>query len=336
MTTPTGRLWPAGAATGVGSLPGEDPTEAAKLVLGELVDLPFLPELPGRGAPADLTGRGAALLADLTVDLQPTGWRLVDRGSRDGRRAKDLLARDLDAMEEAVDGAPPAVFKVQAAGPWTLAATLELTRGDRALADHGAVRELVASLAEGLSQHLADVRRRLPGTTVVLQLDEPALPAVLSARITTPSGFGTYRTPPPQVVAEHLAAVLGVTEHTIAHCCAERPPIELLRRAGAGSLSLDATLLRPADDDALGLAVEQGTGLLLGCVPSTDADLPAVADTLRPVRRLWQRLGMPAELLSQTVVITPTCGLAGATERYARAALHRCVEAAAALHEEPA
>ena len=90
-------------------MPGTDPAEAVRVVLGELPDLPFLPELPARGPHADLAGRTASLLADLPVDLQPTGWRLVSRESRDGRRARDLMSRDLDALEEATQGqVPPA------------------------------------------------------------------------------------------------------------------------------------------------------------------------------------------------------------------------------------
>ena len=56
---------------------------------------------------------------------------------------------------------------------------------------------------------------------------------------------------------------------------------------------------------------------------------------LRPVRRLWQRLGLAAEELPAAVVVTPTCGLAGASAGYARDALRQCARAAAALLEEP-
>jgi hypothetical protein len=38
-----------GPASGVGSLPGTDPAEALRMVLGELPDFPYVPELPGRG-----------------------------------------------------------------------------------------------------------------------------------------------------------------------------------------------------------------------------------------------------------------------------------------------
>ena len=45
--------WPPGGATGVGSMPGTDPAEAMRIVLGELPDLPHLAELPARGPGAD-------------------------------------------------------------------------------------------------------------------------------------------------------------------------------------------------------------------------------------------------------------------------------------------
>ena len=327
---------PWSGASGVGSLPGSDPREAARMVLDLLPDLPFLPELPARGPHADLAGRSAALLADLPVDLQPTGWRLVGRPSRDGRRAVGLLDEDLDALEEAAQTRAPAAVKVQCAGPWTLAALVELPRGDRVLADHGAVDDLAQSLAEGLRQHLAGVRRRLPGARVVLQLDEPSLPAVLAGRIPTASGFGTLRSPSAQRAAEVLQAVLSVADEPVVHCCAPSPPVELLVKAGARALSLDATLLTPRDDDAVGTAVEAGAGLLLGLVPSTDAPLSDLAATMRPAQELWRRLGFAPERLPQTVVVTPTCGLAGASPAHARRALQACAETARRLGEEPA
>jgi methionine synthase II (cobalamin-independent) len=311
-------IWRSGTATGIGSLPGDDPLEASRLVLGEL-SVPHLPELPQRGAHADLAGRGAALLHDLHVDLQPSGWRMVPRPSRDGRRAKDLLARDLDALEEVGHADAPAYLKVQATGPWTLASVLELHRGDRVLADPGAVADLAASLAEGLRLHVADVQRRFPGTTVALQLDEPGLPAVQLARVPTSSGFGTLRVPKPQTVRERLTTVLAATEHTVVHCCAADPPIALLAEAEA--ISIDGTL--PYDEDALGEAVESGTGLLLGVAPSTGTKPPSVKAIVEIVRRLRDRVGVTE------VTLTPTCGLAGATPDYAKAVMKRLTEAAA-------
>jgi methionine synthase II (cobalamin-independent) len=314
-------------------MPGTHPVEAMRVVAGEVPDLPFLPELPARGPHADMTGRTAALLADLHADLQPTGWRICARPGRDIRRARDLLARDLDALDEAQ--MRPALFKVQACGPWTLAATVELTRGDRLLADPAAVADLAESLAEGLSAHLADVSRRLPDTTVVLQLDEPALPAVLAAQIPTASGFGRLRAPDSTVATDRLRVVLDVAGETVVHCCAPSPPVGLLRAAGAGAVSLDGAVLTPRDDDAIGEALEQGAGLLLGVVPGVDAELSDLDARMEPVKTLWRRLGFPAGMLPTAVVLTPSCGLAGASPAYARRALATCTEMARRLGEHP-
>ena len=160
--------WPPAAATGIGSLPGTDVLDAVALVLGELPDLPHLPELPGRGPGSDMVGRTAGLLADLPVDLYAGRWRLKPRAGVDRRRTLDLIERDLDALTSAADGYQ-GLLKVQAAGPWTLAASLDLPTGGRVLHDNGATRDLAASLAEGLLAHVTYVARRVPGARVLLQ-----------------------------------------------------------------------------------------------------------------------------------------------------------------------
>ena len=98
------RPWPAGAATGVGSLPGVDIVEAVKTVFGELPGLPHLPELPARGPGAEIIGRTAGFLTDLPVELYAGRWRIAAHSGRDLRRTHDLMERDLDALTEG--GAP--------------------------------------------------------------------------------------------------------------------------------------------------------------------------------------------------------------------------------------
>jgi methionine synthase II (cobalamin-independent) len=322
-------------ATGLGSLPGADPLDAARVVLGELPELPHLPELPARGPHADLAGRGAAILADLPVDLQPSGWRLVPRPSRDERRARDLLARDLDAFEEAAAavGAPPRL-KLQATGPWTLASLVQLPRGERVLSDPGAVSDLAASLAEGVAAHVRDVGSRFPDTELVMQLDEPSLPAVLRGQVPDASGAGRLRSPDEQRAVEVLRVVLGgLPGLRVVHCCAGGVPFGLLRRAGASAVALDVALLERADDDAIGEAVEAGIGLLAGLVPAVDAAIGDDKAVLGPLLQLWRRLGLDDTLLGSAVAVTPSCGLAGASMPHARAALAACVRAGSRLDD---
>jgi methionine synthase II (cobalamin-independent) len=326
--------WPAGSATGIGSLPGTDIAEAQRIVLGELPSLPHLPELPERGAGADMIGRSALFLVELPVQLYAGGWQVASRPGRDMRRAADLLARDLDELSEQGDRYAGS-FKIQATGPWTLAANLDLGIGGRMLRDPGAVRDLTDSLAEGLRVHVADVRARLPQATVLLQLDEPSLPAVLAGHVRTESGLGAYRAVEGADAATGLRTVVqSVGAPVIVHCCAPDVPLQVVRDAGAAAVALDLSLV--TDLDPLGEAIEQGLGLLAGAAatrPSSAGRAPTSAEVADRVRTLWHRLSFPADRLPRQVVVTPSCGLAGAPHGYARAVLAACHDAARRLNE---
>ncbi len=329
-----------GRWSGVGSWPGTEVIDATRTVLGELPEpgVPFQPELPGRGPGADLVGRGAVLLVDLPVDLQPSGWRLVDHPGRDLSRAAGWLRQDLDVLAEACDGYE-GPLKIQAAGPWTLAGTVHLPRLERAVADAGACRDLVASLAEGVSRHVTQVRRLVPGAQVVVQLDEPLLYLVLMGGVRTASGFGKLRAVEEPILVEGLrtvldAAVAAGAAATVVHCCASDAPVELMVRAGAGALSLDAALLGQQGWEAVAQAVEDGVQLWAGVVP-TSGELPSPAAAADAVWRRWRKLGLDLGLLDG-VVLTPTCGLSGSTPAAARATLQRTREAAAELAERAA
>jgi hypothetical protein len=324
-----------GAATGVGSMPGTDAREAAKTATGALEQLPHLPELPARGPGADMIGRSAGLLVELFVQTEPSGWRFTDRPGRDTRRAASWIGEDLDALEEFTQGYRGAL-KLQAVGPWTLAAAIELKHGEKALADPGACRDLAGSLTEGLRRHLADVRRRVPGAEVVLQLDEPSLPAVLAGSVRTASGFQRLRAVDRQVAEETLRSIVRALDApVVVHSCAPDVPLPLLRRAGVAGISLDFGLLTERDDDDLGEAVEAGTVILAGVVPSSGTGLSDPAGSVQGVRKLWHRLGLDPELLGRRVLVTPTCGLAGASPAYARSALSQSVKAARSLADNP-
>ncbi|MFG3161813.1 methionine synthase [Streptomyces sp. NPDC048232] len=325
-----------GPATGVGSLPGDDAREAVKTATGSFEDFPFLPELPARGPGADMIGRTAGMLVELYARVEPSGWRLGDRPGRDTKRARAWLGEDLDALEEFTQGYQ-GPLKVQAVGPWTLAAALELRGGEAVLSDAGACRDLAASLAEGLRLHLAEVRRRVPGARVVLQLDEPSLTAVLRGQVRTASGYRTHRAVDRQVVEATLREVAGAHggDPVVVHSCAPDVPFALLRRAGVAGVSFDFSLLTERDDESLGEAVESGTRLFAGVVPGTDGPLSDPAGSVMGVRTLWRRLGLRPELLAEAVTVTPSCGLAGASPAYARRALAQCVRAARSLADNP-
>jgi hypothetical protein len=358
--------WPPATATGVGSLPGMDPVEAQRLVFGELPDLPHLAELPDRGPGAELTGRTAAMLVGLPVELTSTGWRFTGRPGRDLRRAHGFLSADLDALEEVADGYGGSL-KIQVCGPWTLAATIELIRSqDPALADPGAVGDLTASLAEGLAAHVAEVRKRVPGARIVVQVDEPALPAVIAGQVPTASRLNRLPIPEPADLEARLGSIVSAARaFTLVHCCALSVPFGIIKGAGADGAGCDLGALAPTEEDALAEAVEVGLGIVAGVIPATGTagapEPPPSGRAARMVTALWQRMGWPVARdggagpagragpvqggseggmgrqvgggVPAQVVLAPACGMAGATPDYARAAMARCREAARLLPE---
>jgi methionine synthase II (cobalamin-independent) len=316
-------------------MPGADPAEACRIVFGEVPGLPYLPELPGRGPGADITGRTAALLVDLPVQTTPRGWKLTDRPGRDASRAAGYLSRDLDTLEEIADGYQ-GPLKIAVCGPWTLAATVELSHSvNPALADPGAVADLTASLAEGLARHAADLRKRVPGASLIVQLDEPALPAVLAGRVPTASGLNVVAAVDQAVASQRLATVLAApSAFTVVHCCGKPAPFPEIKRAGASAVSFDLGHLRRSDVDQVAELAEDGLGLLVGALPTSSAERLVSGPPLLPrqtaesVVTLWRQTGLAPGLLTRQVVITPACGLAGFSPAAARAALAHCRDAA--------
>ena len=316
-------------ATGVGSLPGDDQRdfdEAVRLVLGELPDLPHLPEVPGRGPHAGMIGRSLAVVPDVGVDLQPAGWRLTDASGVDHRRARSLLAQDLDKLEE-LGQEHRGRFKLQLTGPWTLAATVEKPRGDKVLADFGARRDLAQALAEGVRIHVADVRRRLPHATLVVQVDEPALTAVLAGSVPTASGFHRHRHVDVPEVSQALEWVLDAASESGAepwvHACVADVPWDVLRRIEAvEGLSMDLSVLTARDHDQAAEALAAGLTVALGVVPSMDPGAaPTDSEVTESVLRWLDLLGLDPGEVGDRLVLTPSCGLAGASPSWTSQAL---------------
>jgi methionine synthase II (cobalamin-independent) len=324
--------WAPGSATGVGSMPGADPEHTCAVVMGELPDFPFLPELPGRGVGADMLGRTAALLVDMPVETTAGGWKLATRPGRDQRRAASFLAFDLDAAQQAAEGYS-GPYKISVCGPLTLAAGIELSRSlNPALADPGALADLVNSLAEGLAQHVCGLRERIPGATIVVQLDEPSLPAVLAGHIPTASALNMVRALDETAARAALGPVLAATTaSTVVHCCASDTPFLLIRDAGADAVSFDLATVGRDNLDALAEVADGGLGLLAGALPTEqdpDRKPRPPRETAEAVITLWRRMTLEPRWLAEQLVITPACGLAGLSPQLARTALAHCREAA--------
>jgi methionine synthase II (cobalamin-independent) len=327
--------------SGVGSWPGTAARDSAEVVVGELAAaLAHLVELPARGVGADLLGRAGALLIDVAIDTVPRGYRIAARPGAVTRRAVSLLDEDMDGMEEAWETAGlrggGRVVKVQAPGPITLAAGLELANGHRAITDPGAVRDLTASLAEGVAAHRAALARRLD-TPVVVQFDEPSLPSALGGRLSGVTALSPVAALDESVARELLdtcAATVGA--EVLLHSCAPDLPWDLLGRSAISAISVDAGTLKAADLDGIAAFVESGRAVMLGVVAASAPELrPSAEQVATAVVAVTDRLGFGRSALRERIGVTPACGLAAATPQWARTAIELARKAAEAFAQDP-
>ena len=328
-------------ATGTGSWPGVAAREAAEVVVGELAGaLAHIVELPARGVGADMLGRAAALLVDVAIDTVPRGYRIAARPGAVTRRAVSLLDEDMDALEEAWETAGlrggGRVVKVQAPGPVTLAAGVELANGHRAITDSGAVRDLTASLAEGVATHRAALGRRLD-TPVVVQFDEPSLPAALGGRLSGVTALNPVAALDEAVaVALFDTCVAAVGADVVVHSCTRALPWNLLQRSAIDAVSVDAGTLVASDLDGIAAFVESGRTVMLGVVAANAPQRrPSVEEVAAAVVAVTDRLGFERSALRDRIGVTPACGLAGATPEWARTAIGLAREAAEVFAADP-
>ncbi|MFZ2509880.1 MAG: vitamin-B12 independent methionine synthase [Gordonia sp. (in: high G+C Gram-positive bacteria)] len=334
----TGLRFPAGTATGLGSMPGVDPRESAAIVTGE-VGLPYLPELPERGVGADLIGRTAGLLTELPVDYVHRTYRFSASPTAETRRARDYLRWDLDALDERWETSGFAgeveILKIQTAGPYTFAAHVELRGGHKVVRDHGAVRDVIDALAEGVATHVAEVERRL-GVRVVVQVDEPSIGAVIDGTITPLTRLDPIAPIPVAEVAEGLTRLATqIGRPLLLHSCAA-PRWQLIDALGEAvdglAVSLDLGTIGERDFDALGGYLDGGGVLAAGVVPALDPRVAPDAEELAlRVAGLIDRIGLPRRILAENLLVTPACGLAGATTEWTTRALRLSASTARAL-----
>ena len=328
--------------TGLGSLPGTDFGAALRLVADKLPDFAHLPELPARGPWAGFTGRGLGLPSGLPAQLVAGEWLLADSPGVDQRRARATWRDDLEQLEEELAGYSGR-FKVALAGPWSLAATTAITNAGAVLADRGARRELAQSVAAGAAELVADLARRLPGAQLVVQLDEPALPAVAAGAVPTSGGFFRHRSIELPELAEGLGAVAtalamtGVVGELVLHSCAAWAgpgpawPLRSLLGASGVGFSFDVDQLAEPDFDAIAELAETGAAVYLGVLPTATAALLRSDDLRRRALAVLERIDA---VPSERVVLTPACGLAGWPAPLVSTALAELAAAGRQLAEE--
>ncbi|WP_026553424.1 hypothetical protein [Arthrobacter sp. H20] len=328
-------------ATALGDWPGTDPVESARVVRGELGSphLPHLVSLPHRGVGSDAVGRTAAILVELPVDVQPHGWRLVDRPGKDHHRAVSALTTDLNVLGDVIgaESAPNPELKIHLRGPLSMAANLYLHGGERALLDVGARREIRDSLAAGAAELVGRIASSAPGALVHVQLDEPEIADILAGGVPTASGYRTLRAVPDQEAADAWDAVAHAVRGVGAGCVAvsfpaDRAPLHVLATSSLTAAALPLTGLTMVQWEQLAVHLEAGGELWAGILRNAGS-VPPVAALAGVVLAPWRMLGLQLTRLAQ-LRVTPDTGLADVSPSAAASVLRRLTQTADSLNQE--
>ena len=172
---------------------------------------------------------------------------------------------------------------------------------------------------------------------MVVQFDEPSLPAALGGQLT-----GVTALSPIQALDQAVAGALLDTcvatanAEVLVHSCAAALPWNLLQRSAITAVSVDAGTLRAADLDGVAAFIESGRTVVLGVVPASAPERrPSAEEVARAVAAVTDRLGFGRSALHDRVGVTPACGLATATPQWARTAIQLAHQAADAFAQDP-
>lgn len=283
-----GAFAPAGAVTGIGSLPIGDPVEAVEAVAAWCPELPFWPQPPSDD------------VADAAL-TQVIGSRVGVGGTGIDGPVQGAAASHFAAFERALRGGafPRArAVKGQVTGPVTLASLVQVegaTGLDRP--------DVLAALAERVTaQAVWQVQRlRHAGLPVVIVIDEPALGLVDEGQASRAL----------VVLAQVLDAVRRAGGVAGIHCCTTSR-IGWLVSAEPDVISFDAVHGDVFSDDRPAQRFWSGGGVVSFGLVSAGAPMASADDLFVRWLAGGMRLRALADLAQRTV-ITSTCGLGTAT-----------------------
>ncbi|MDO4917204.1 MAG: hypothetical protein Q3974_06245 [Rothia sp. (in: high G+C Gram-positive bacteria)] len=322
--------------TGLGEWSGTDFLDASTRIRGELGSphLPYLAELSERGYAATRLARTISCLEGLEADGASFGWRIVSGRAVESERARSLFSSDINAVADVV-GKESSIghsFKIQLCGPLTLASSLYLPNGERAISDRGATRDIRDSLIAGISSWIELIQEAVPGEQLFCQFSEPLAAAALQGELLTASKFRTLAPVEPHVLEESfemLQSELSALNVKIAISDLAReyhPKIS----ASADALAINTAEFADHDWEDVARVVESGTEAWLG---SADPQrYVPVADAAQKLWRAWRNVGLPASSLA-SLNLTESSSLQRVSSGYATQFLAYLTDMSRAISE---
>lgn len=264
---------PALATTGIGSLPFDAVEEA--LSVAWTFDVPWLVELP-------------RVEGHFMVTAATRGFPAFGEGG-------DGLGPVWTAFLARVRRAPPAVVKVQLAGPATVRAFGQRPDGQSLARDEASVRAINDHLAGKASRMVRELRAL--GVEPLVFFDEPF-----------EGGVGPHRGPLVDLLLSTRAAgaMVGI------HCCGDAPWGQVLSLpADVVSLDVRRSLDALLDERRAWAAfVERGGRLCLGVIPTAPGAPYEVAEVCEGVEAALRATTPRFERVLARALLSPACGLA--------------------------
>ncbi|HUI47629.1 MAG TPA: hypothetical protein VL119_02960 [Acidimicrobiia bacterium] len=319
----------AGTATAVGSLPHRDAHAAAALTLRCLPELPAAPQLPLRSAREGVVAQwigavpGIEVHQDGTIEvvgpIDPFAELSISFG--DATHAGLLTFLEVAARQPR----PPRQVKAQVAGPLTLGVALT-----EAGMDPDVAFALGARVARAWAGAIAElVAARLPGSTLVTFLDEPALVLWRGAEVPMEREVAT------DLLSSALAACVGVSG---VHVCGHGD-LRLALDAGPQVAHFDVAALDLDDASAISRFLDGGGWIAWGAIPTHrpvgEQPQPLWKALLEAWCELTRRGCDPVQLRGQGLV-APACGLAGHGASQAERAMLLAREIGNRVHDQAA
>jgi hypothetical protein len=313
-------------ATGIGSLPHPTAEDAVRVVLANVPDAPFWPQLPARGLNEQMEVQYNQGLPRVVIDRTKERMYIDTAGDTSTELAafyENFLAENLDyfaispefsrgipAMEAALQAAGRKPFvKVQTTGPISFGLTI-VDENKRAIYYHPEFADVVVKCLVMKCRWQIKKFSRF-AERVICFIDEPILSAFGSSTYVSVTRDDVVAKLAELVEAVHAeGALAGV------HCCGNTE-WSILIDAGVDIVNFDAfdygetIALYP---DAVRRHLAAGKALAWGIVPTNSAKIKLqTAETLvatfdRLVEHLAKTAALDKGLITRQALITPSCG----------------------------
>jgi methionine synthase II (cobalamin-independent) len=333
-------------ATGIGSLPLTSASEACNLILDNLEDIPFWPQLSNLSFRENMYAQFLYPIPGVIIDDE--NKRVYVDTSKEPEGLEDFLARIIEEdveyfaySEEYFHGLfeilkmtdrlnDIMMFKGQVTGPISLG--FQVTDENRKPIYYNDIyRDLIIKTLKIMARWQERILKDL-NSNILMFIDEPYLSMIGSAFVS----LSRERT------IEHINEVLsGISSVKAIHCCANTD-WSMVLSCDIDVLSFDAY----GYSESLFLYTEQvirfiesGGTIAWGIIPTNDEDMAReTADSLvirldKNMERLAEK-GISKDSILRSSLITPSCGLGPTTPEYAKSALSILKEVSNKIREK--